>query len=202
MAIDVSLITLQMTQGEAISLLGEPLQQTDEQELHVLWYSSPIPGQGDYLYFKNDQLVKFTLNTEKEYLGLNTYVEKYGIPERSTYIYDDTLQDSLTYRQHIWFSQGIAVLTTGESTDSLVVREEYFASQKQEEYLQGIGKELADKKEISLFASPQPNSVLIQSPGVFITQNNLLTIALVAVVLISVAIIVVIIKRRTRPKIN
>lgn len=141
--------------AEVRNLLGTPKKESTHQDMNVLWYESINPLAAQLYYFRDDRLVLKTFPEAKD-VTLQTYFQRYGNPDLSAQYYpaDYAAKDRWNTTLHLWPSQGVDVVTYGNTLNSPVFLVRQYAPTELVEYLSGLGSEFRDNQPVSLFASP------------------------------------------------
>lgn len=138
------------TVEKLVELRGDEKKRTQRDEYDVWWYRSVAPSQAD-IYYSEREIIVFISAYIEDRTTLQSYIDQIGeFPQASFYRYDHQLADSLTQRVHVWFDQGISVITSGESVDSRVLREDQFEPMSLGEYWRTWGEKYAENKKVVL----------------------------------------------------
>lgn len=156
------------TKEEILTILGDPLQVTDDDSYEVLWFKSNISSLSTQLYFKNDQLMRISKGARSSKMTLQTIRENQGEGEETRKLHGDK-HDSLDLYIHLWPDQLFAAVTEGNKNNSAVMNYYLFANRK--EYNNFIG-EKAERTSIAVI----PGTSYVTTDNI---RNNYLIMSIV-----------------------
>jgi hypothetical protein len=131
-----------------VQQLGAPLQTLSLAGYEVLWYTSVAPSFADFYYFQNNQLRRISLARQSTKETLDSYTKQLGQAGDSRLAYSGT-GDSLVQYVHVWPEKGQAIITSGNASESGVLRSEIFSPVTLENFYQTWGKEFISQAAAS-----------------------------------------------------
>lgn len=142
--------TVLLTTGklQVVESLGNPVKETTESGMTILWYGYKAPELADFYYFKDENLVLISKGYYQTPKSFREYLSAYGNPDVSVRKY--TGEDSLQETVHIWASKGHAVTTVGSDKNSSVIREDMYTPVTLQEYFATWGVNIVQNQKVTI----------------------------------------------------
>lgn len=197
---NISTLSLNTSYQEVLSRLGEPLKETEGNNLVVLRYNSNADSYAHYLYFQNNILVQKSISFVEESQTLQTYIDQFGAPEISLLRFEKPDINSSTV--HVWSSRGITVITAGSNPAARVLRVQEYRTTTLSEYLETWGKIFKNHQKVKLTTTTQQVSSQ-QNQFLSPSKKDLQPMLFLGVLILFIFIILLlIVKRKKKSPIN